>query len=117
MAMQVLQKGSDAVICLPLMDAKGTRVRVSDFHSFSIKLYTTDESVYAEYSFQGPDVYHGIVADDAGDWIVINAPDLEALHEGVLLYKYHMQAVNGHFEDFLFDKVVSGQLDIYLMDN
>jgi hypothetical protein len=116
MAMQTLQKGSDAVIGLPLMDAKGRRVRVSDFYSFSIRLFTTDEDVFAEYSFQSPDVYNGIVADDVGDWIVINAPDLEAFHEGVLLYKYHIQAINGYYNDFIFDKKVRGQLDIYLSE-
>jgi hypothetical protein len=116
MATEVLKKGSDAVIYLPLTDAKGKRVRVSDFHSFSIRLFTTDEKVYAEYSFRYPDTYHGIVADDEGDWIVINASDLEPLHEGVLLYKYHLRAVNGYYEDFTFDKVVDGQLNIFLSE-
>jgi hypothetical protein len=116
MAVEVLQKGSDAVIFLPLTDAKGKKVRVSDFQSFSIRLYTTDENVYAEYAFERPDTRRGIVSDHKGDWIVINASDMEALHEGILLYKYHLRAVNGHYKDFLYDKVVSGQLNIFLSE-
>jgi hypothetical protein len=116
MAFEVLYRGSDAVIRLPLADAKGQRVRVSDFHSFTIRLFTTDENVYAEYGFRQPDKYSGIVSDDDGDWIVINASEMEPLHEGMLLYRYRIQAVNGNYEDFIFDKVVRGQLNVFLSD-
>ena len=116
MTVRKLQKGSDAVIGLPLMDASGKRVRVSDFYSFSIKLFTTDENVFAEYSYRHPDVYRGIVADGEGDWIVINASDMADFHEGVLRYRYHLRAVNGHYDDCMFDSVCAGQLNIFLRE-
>jgi hypothetical protein len=98
------------------VDARGKRVRVSDFYSFTARLYTTDESVYAEYGFRQPDVYAGIVAESRADWMVINAPDLSALEEGIMYCRYHLKAVNGRFDDVMFDRIVKEQLNIILAE-
>jgi hypothetical protein len=99
---------------LSLKDAGGVKVRVSDLHSFSVKLWTTDRNVYSEYSFHAPDVYSGIVAGEEIDWIVINAADLAGMKCGAIMYEYHLQAVSSIFKGAIFDRITSGQLNIFL---
>lgn len=111
-----LKKGSDAAIHLSLTDGRGRKIRVSDFYACTIKLFTTDENVYAEYAFRQPDAYTGIVDDGKADWLVINAPDLDAMHEGFLHCTIHVRGVNDRFNDVMYDKVITEQLNIYLTE-
>ena len=116
MAIEKLQKGSDALFNIHLTDAEGKPFRVSDLFAFAIRFYTLDSNNYVEYSYQNGE-YDGIVANEDGDTVVINADELEPLEDGVLNYVYYLKAGNTLFSDGFYDECVKGHTNIYLKSN
>jgi len=116
MPIEKLLKGSDALFNIIFTDGNGDVFKVSDLDTFTIRFFTTDDTIYTEYNYQSG-IYNGIVDNDGTDCIVINSNDLLPLDEGVIKYVYHIKTKNLVFKDSLYDERVTGQTNIYLKSN
>jgi hypothetical protein len=111
---QKLNRNSDAILNIKLVDKAGTQFRVKDVNVFSIKIFTTNPEVNIECKYQDS-VYTGIIEGETTDSLILNASDINKFEKGILKYTYHIQVNNELFNDGIYNEVIEGSTNIYLI--
>jgi|SRR3989339_600706 len=111
---QKLNRNSDAILNIKVVDKDGNPFRVRDVNVFSIKLFTTDPAVNIECIYLDS-VYTGIIEGETADSLILNSSDINKLEQGILKYIYHIQVNNEVFNDGIYNEVIEGSTNIYLL--
>lgn len=111
---QRLNKNSDAILNIKLVDKAGNAFRVKDVNAFSIKIYTTDPETFIECKYQDS-IYNGIIEGESTDRVILNSSDLITLEKGIIKYIYHIKVNNDNFNDGVYNEVIEGTTNIYLI--
>lgn len=89
----IVEKGTDYILYLNLKDDNDTAIRVQDFVTFSVRVFTNDKKNYLLFN------KNNVENKDDYDVIYIFADQLNVLHSGVIGYTYYYSVNDNNFTD------------------
>jgi len=115
---RVHKANQDFVFALDIRTYKDTQSRVSDFHKFVIKVYTTNviDFIEASYEAVGTGNYINIIPQDDYDFLIINSNDLETLEDGNIKLHIEYEISANDWDDGQYNGCYDVETGFYLMD-